>query len=96
MTSEYQFHNFEGREIIARLMGAPGAREIEFSIRGMPHGRACLKDVLADKWSAMLAPHGNVDGCADIELVVLGETERSRLAAWSQAEALGRDEGEEE
>lgn len=65
MTTEYQFTNNEGCEIVARLVGEPGKREVEFTQLGADYGRVPLALLLGGDWRA-------------------------------QAEALGRDEGEEE
>ena len=60
----------------------------------MPHGRVALKTLLGE-WDGMLAPNGDVQGCSDADLVLLDVQVCTGLAAWAQAEALGRDEGDE-
>lgn len=96
MTSKYIFHNHEGREIVARLVGEPGQRAVEFTLYGADYGRAALKSLLSGEWRSMLAPCGDVDGCADADLVLIDTRAECRLKAWAQAVALGRDEGGEE
>jgi hypothetical protein len=96
MTSQYIFHNHEGREIAACLVGAPGRRAVAFTLYGANYGSVALKSLLNGEWRSMLAPSGDVEGCAEADLVLIDTQAEARLKAWAQAGALGRDGGDEE
>lgn len=102
--NSYTFHNHEGREIVATLVGEPGNRHVEFAYdypTKLSLGRVSLPVLLRDPmkkggWRCMLAPGGDIDGCSEDDLVILDLGVVEMLAAWAQEAALGRVESTEE
>ncbi|MET3915134.1 hypothetical protein ABID97_001916 [Variovorax sp. OAS795] len=102
--SNYTFQNHEGREMVATLVGVPGARHVEFACRNSTRlslGSVSLPVLLRDPliaggWCCMLAPSGDVDGCDEKDLVLLDVDLVEELAVWAQASALGHVESVEE
>lgn len=104
MSKSFGFSDHEGRELVAVLVGEPGARRVDFVCRHpgpIPYGSVSLRELLNDPygdkaWNGVLFPFGDLHASRENEIVMLDTGRIEQVACWAQEAALGRVESEEE